>query len=216
MEENTLSFAYDESGNLSSKNGRTFVNEGWKLTTVKNLDGSVQSSFDYSLDGNLTGEKDGSGSPKRAMKYDIRGRLIEMDGTTFTYDVVDRLIKTVSPTGEVTIYPNQMHESRRMSVYETHTSYIAHGYRCASLSTESMFGIKVREAETHYFHNDHLGSTIAASDVSGNIITLYQYDSFGKASIYGPDVARYKFQNKELFGSIYYFGARFYDPDVRK
>lgn len=55
---------------------------------------------------------------------------------------------------------------------------------------------------------------IAASDVNGAVVTQYTYDAFGKATADGPDVARYKFSGKERFSDLYYFGARFYDPDV--
>ncbi|KAK2463995.1 hypothetical protein APHAL10511_003939 [Amanita phalloides] len=211
---NASSFSYDQSGNISSKYGDTFVNEGWQLTTVKDASGSIQSTFDYSVDGNITGEKDGSGTQKRVMKYDTQNRLTEMNGGTFTYDFTGRLIKTVSATGETTIYPSMTYEVRYTSSNIYHTAYIGHGYRRASITTETTAsGGRVGDAKIHYFHNDHLGSTVAASDVSGKIITKYEYDSFGKvASQTGEDVARYKFQGKELFGNIYNFGARFFDP----
>ncbi|KAK2459724.1 hypothetical protein APHAL10511_008258 [Amanita phalloides] len=206
------SFSYDQGGNLSSKYGRTFVNDGWQLATAQNPDGS-QSLFEYSVDGNLTSEKDSFGSPKRTMKYDTQNRLIEMNGTTFTYDFLGQLIKAASPKGEVTIYPSQTYEARYSSgsLNVCHTAYIIHGYRRACLTHEKD---EVGDAKIYYFHNDHLGSTIAASDVSGKIVTAYRYDTFGKVNVQGPDVARYKFQGKELFGSVYYFGARFYDPDL--
>ncbi|KAG5219433.1 hypothetical protein IMY05_C4904000500 [Salix suchowensis] len=56
----------------------------------------------------------------------------------------------------------------------------------------------------------------AVSDESGDIITQYDYDPYGQVRIIkGADVSRYKFSGKEKFGDLYYFGARFYDPEVR-
>jgi hypothetical protein len=55
---------------------------------------------------------------------------------------------------------------------------------------------------------------ITASSETGNTVMQYQYDSFGTVVVDGPDVAQYKFSGKERSGSLYYFGACFYDPEV--
>jgi uncharacterized protein RhaS with RHS repeats len=150
------------------------------------------------------------------MKYDAEGRLVDLDGTTFAYDYGGRLIKSALPNGEVTIYPSETYEvSISASGRKSHTAYLFHGYRRASLTnTEEALG-ESASTNVYYFHNDHLGSTIAASDKSGKIITRYKYESFGKVTVDGDlDVARYKYQGKQQFGGLYHFGARFYDPDV--
>ena len=208
---NSESFSYDLSGNLCTKNGKTFKHDGWQLTSVQDEYGATESVLEYSVGGNLTTKRDGVGTPTSTMKYDSMDRLVELDGTVFVYDYSGRLIKTVSPSSDVTIYPTQTYEFSISPEATTHTAYLFHGYRCASLTVaegESYMGT------VHYFHTDHLGSTIGASDENGELITQYQYDSFGKVTVQGPDVARYKFSGKEQFRSVYYFGARFYDPDV--
>jgi len=70
------------------------------------------------------------------------------------------------------------------------------------------------DSTVYYYHTDHLGSVIAVSGNGGSIDTTYSYDAFGKATVQGPDVSRYKYSDKEMFEDLYYFGARFYDPDV--
>lgn len=211
------SFSYDRCGNLATKNGQTFVNNGWQLSSVTNPEGTVEHSFDYSIDGNMTSKYDEIAKEATTMVYDIEGRLVQLNQTSFLYDHGGNLIKTVHPNGDVTIYPSQSYEVNiSSSGIKTHTSYLTHGYRRASLSTEEDSGAKnVGPSTVYYFHNDHLGSTIAASNENGEIITQYEYDAYGKATVNGPDVARYKFSGKEQFGGLYYFGARFYDPDVR-
>jgi uncharacterized protein RhaS with RHS repeats len=168
----------------------------------------TECTFKYSKDGNLT--KKVANGKTNTMNYDAEGQLVDLDGTTFLYDYGGRMIKSAVRNGEVTIYPSETYEvSTSVSGKKSHTAYIFHGFRRASLTkTEDSTNV-------YYFLNDHLGSTIAASDETGKIITRYKYESFGKVVVDGElDVARYKYQGKQQFGSLYYFGARFYDPDV--
>ncbi|KAJ7475487.1 hypothetical protein B0H11DRAFT_2032379 [Mycena galericulata] len=198
-------YAYDPCGNLTGKDGQTFVNSGWQLSKITNRDGSTQCSFKYSADGSMLEKLDASGKVTRSMEYDSQGRLIGLDGMRMAYDFGGRLIKCTRANGDVTIYPTQTYEvDIAASGPTTHTSYLVHGYRRASLSGSVV----------QYYHQDHLGSTIAVSDAHGDIVTQYKYDAFGTVSIEGEDLARYKFSGKELFGDIYHFGARFYDSSI--
>lgn len=144
------------------------------------------------------------------MQYDSEGHLIALNKTSFVYDYGGRLVKAVLPNGDIRIYPSHTYEvDIAASGDKAHSAYLIHGYRRAALSTSAT------SSSVNYFHTDHLGSTIAVSDANGGIITEYSYDSFGQATVTsGDDVSRYKFSGKEMFDGIYYFGSRFYDPDV--
>ncbi|KAF9019803.1 hypothetical protein BDZ89DRAFT_1116604 [Hymenopellis radicata] len=206
-------YTYDSSGNLSTKNGKTFVNQGWQLSSVKNSNGSTEYSFTYSSDGNMLAKLDSLGNTTRSMRYDSQGRLVQLDNTHMVYDFGGRLVKCVRPNGDITIYPSQTCDIdiNASSRKKTYTSYLVHGYRRASLAHEEG---STSSATVQYYHNDHLGSTVAVSDSLGSIITEYKYDAFGKVVVEGSDIARYKFSGKELFVDVYYFGARFYDPSI--
>ena len=66
-----------------------------------------------------------------------------------------------------------------------------------------------------YYHGDHLGSVIAVSDENGEILMTYSYDDYGAITgKTGSYDSRYKYNGKEMFEGLYYFGARFYDPVV--
>ncbi|KAF9492312.1 hypothetical protein BDN71DRAFT_1509556 [Pleurotus eryngii] len=203
-------FSYDQSGNLTQIGESLFVNNGWQLSEIRDQSGAIQFSFKYSDDGKMTTKLDASGKETRVMKYDSEGRLSEVDGSTFVYDFSSRLIKATLPNGDVTIYPTQSYEVDIPSCGEAvHTSYIVQGYRRAALTSSS------ESFTVNYFHTDHLGSITAVSDESGDIITQYDYDPYGQVRIIkGADVSRYKFSGKEKFGDLYYFGARFYDPEI--
>ncbi len=146
----------------------------------------------------------------KTMKYDSQGRLIQVNDTRMVYDFGGRLIKCTGDNGDSTVYANQTYEINiSSSGKKTHTAYLVHGYRRASLTHE-----EGGSADVYYYHNDHLGSTVAVSDSQGNLLTQYKYDAFGQVTIEGDDLARYKYSGKELIEDFYYFGARFYDPSV--
>jgi RHS repeat-associated protein len=44
--------------------------------------------------------------------------------------------------------------------------------------------VKIDATGTVYYHHDGLGSTVALSDGSGNLVESYQYDVFGRVTIY--------------------------------
>lgn len=77
---------------------------------------------------------------------------------------------------------------------------------------------------TYYFLKDHLGSTLALTDASGNIVESYRYDAWGRVlGVYGANGAqmdesavgnRILWQGREYSfkTGLYYFRARWYDP----
>lgn len=156
-----------------------------------------------------------AGANVSKMEYDAEGRLVKLDSTSFIYDFGGQLLKAVRADGTSTTYASDTYElDKSAKGDQCHTSYIIQGHRRAAVEIKESSPV----AKTHYFHADHLGSTMAVSDSSGAIATRYDYDAFGQVTVVGSDIARYKFSGKELFGDlyrIYYFGARFYDPAVR-
>lgn len=76
---------------------------------------------------------------------------------------------------------------------------------------------------TFYALKDHLGSILALTDGSGNIVESYRYDAWGRTTVYGANGSvltssavgnRYCWQGREYSfkTGLYYFRARFYDP----
>ena len=70
---------------------------------------------------------------------------------------------------------------------------------------------------TYYYHFDGLGSVIALTDISGNVVQTYVYDAFGKivqqtGSIGNP----YTYTGREwdAEAGLYYYRARYYDPTL--
>ncbi|KAK7452669.1 hypothetical protein VKT23_012067 [Stygiomarasmius scandens] len=215
------SYDYDQCGNIASKDGNSYVNQGWQLASINDSStGTLRRSFTYSPDGHLTTEKNGDGTTVRTMAYDSDGRMTSLNGAGFVYNFKGRIIKaTSSSDGSVTYYPSESYEvtigADEKNKTETRTSYLVHQRRRASITTiVDASSSEKASSSVHYYHNDHLGSIVAVSDDTGEIVTNYSYDAFGTVTVDGPDISRYKYGGKEMFDGMYYFGARFYDPST--
>jgi RHS repeat-associated protein len=76
---------------------------------------------------------------------------------------------------------------------------------------------KIRQTvngQAQYFVQDHLGSTNALTDATGNVISSATYDSFGNAT--GNLATRYGYtgREKDADTGLYYYRARWYDSNL--
>jgi RHS repeat-associated protein len=81
--------------------------------------------------------------------------------------------------------------------------------------------IAMRDAtqKLHYFLNDHLGSTRAVIDSTGLVKDKYWYYAFGETRNEQVSTNQsYRYTSKPLDKeggiNIYYYGARYYDPEL--
>ena len=68
-----------------------------------------------------------------------------------------------------------------------------------------------------YYHNDALGSPVAATDASGTLLWREEYKPYGdriKREAGSKDTAWYTGKQEEAALGISYFGARWYDPKI--
>ncbi|PFH47102.1 hypothetical protein AMATHDRAFT_152955 [Amanita thiersii Skay4041] len=212
-------FSYDSSGNISQYNQLSFINDGWKLIRARNPDNTTAYFFEYSSDGNRTSKRNGQGDTIDTMTYDSEGRLVGLNDTTFLYDATGDMIKATTIEDDKTITTIYVSDGYEVDIARdkdgtilgsVSTSYLTHEHRLGSWLHSTSDDLD----SVHYYHHDHLGSVVGASTADGVMVTYYDYDAFGKVKITGPDVSRYKYSGKQMFNSIYYFGARFYDPDT--
>jgi RHS repeat-associated protein len=65
-----------------------------------------------------------------------------------------------------------------------------------------------------YFTTDHLGSTTALTDDTGQLVESITYDSFGNSA--GSSFTRYTYTGREFDTDtgLYYYRARWYDPQI--
>jgi len=71
----------------------------------------------------------------------------------------------------------------------------------------------------YYYHNDNLGSSNVLTDRSGQIVQHYEYATFGQSS-YQNNTSAYQVSNRytgqicDDETGLYYYGARYYDPQL--
>ena len=176
-------------------------------------------TLQYDDNGNMT--SDGT----HTYQYNYNNRLISVDnGTTATYkyDALNRRIQ------KVVVEP-----------VETTTNY----YYCGDQAIEErdaanavqatyLFGISVddvlqmqRGSNTYYYHKNHLGSVVALTDGSGNLVERYEYDPYGQPSFLdanGNTLSQSSVGNAILFTGrdydaetgLYYYRARTMHPGL--
>lgn len=72
----------------------------------------------------------------------------------------------------------------------------------------------------YYMHTDHLGSTVLITDQSGLVVETNDYFPFGSGRIEEDGGAgvkndkKYTGQEKDLESGLYYYNARYYQPDL--
>jgi RHS repeat-associated protein len=77
----------------------------------------------------------------------------------------------------------------------------------------------VSTAGTTYYHHDVLGTTLAQSDESGNVVWWANYDPYGsKNNGNSEDTKPQRYTGKEFDDEtdLYYFGARYYNPTLAR
>lgn len=130
-------------------------------------------SLQYDDNGNLT--SDGS----HTYQYNYNNRMISVDyGQTaaYKYDALNRRIqKTVVSTNTTTNY------------YYCGDQAIEERDANNAVSATYIFGISVddvlqmqRSGSTYFYHKNHLGSVVALTDGSGNLVERYEYDPYGQ------------------------------------
>ena len=71
----------------------------------------------------------------------------------------------------------------------------------------------------YYYHTDHLGSSNVITDRSGLVAHHYEYGAYGKTT-YSEENCSFKVSNRytgQIFDEetgLYYYGARYYDPEL--
>src|SRR6185312_11490226 len=71
----------------------------------------------------------------------------------------------------------------------------------------------------YYYHNDNLGSSNVLTDRSGQMVQHYEYTTFGSSS-YQNNTSAYQVSNRytgqicDNETGLYYYGARYYDPQL--
>jgi len=76
---------------------------------------------------------------------------------------------------------------------------------------------KKSTGEILFYHNDHLGGVNVITNTSGLLAQLIEYDPWGKVSRSegaGDSLRRFTGQQLDPESGLYYYGGRYYDPEL--
>lgn len=210
-------FNYDGTGNRTSAqiNGvtATYAVNSMNAYTSIVYGGSVSPAYD----GNGNTTNDGHNT----YSYDEENRITKVNsGATavYSYDALGRRIQKNVGGAIVNYYfDGQQVIEERNTGDNTTATYVWGTWIDDIVSTD-------RANSTYYYHTNNIGSVVAITNVSGAVVERYEYDAFGKRSIfnssYNPIAASiigntYSFTGRQFDSEtgLYYYRTRYYDVE---
>ncbi len=213
-----LFFQYDGVGNRTSviKNGvldAYTINSMNAYTAVTN---SLNNNYSYDANGNQIQDVLFNYS------YDFANRLVEVSGDSSTYYVYDPLGRRIEKKSN-----------------NSTTKYFYDGWRVLeernadnNLEVTYVYGDWIddvitmdRHDDRYYYHNNSIGSIVALTDTTGNVVERIEYESHGKPIIYDAEFNRlikskvdnpyfYTGRRMDIESGLYYYRRRFYNSDT--
>lgn len=212
-----IQYVLDAVGNHSTvtEDGQTTTYTANSRNAYSAVGGTSPYTPQYDLNGNLAQDD------HHTYAYDFDNHLISVDnGNTaiYVYDALGRRIqKTVISTSSMTASSPTVVEPA-----ETTTHYYYSGNQVIeerdatdNVTATYLYGIGIddvlqmhRNGRDYWYHKNHLGSVVALTDGQGGVVERYEYDPYGKLTIYNANDSVLVLS---AVGNIYYFTGREYD-----
>ena len=234
---NDYTYNYDQSGNITTITDKSVAKNSPQTAT----DSTVQMEYDSV---NRLIKYNG-----KEVKYDADGNMIygPLNGemATFKYDCRNRLIEAATDSGEITQYAYDAENVRTKVIKnagmqkETVTTYVTDSVShelsrvLAAITTDKAGntetilytygnGLVAQKKGKEYllYHFNHLGSTTAVTNASGDIKHTYTYNIFGK--LLSGNYGEVEFLYNGQYGvasdanGLYYMRARYYNIDIMR
>ena len=202
-------YSYDAVGNRTASH----LSASYEYQPFNRLTSTANASYSYDNNGNLVSKTDALGA--WSFVYDEENRLTQVNkpgGPTinYKYDAVGRRIQrtTSAGTNERYVYDGADALIDLNADWSVATTYLN------DLGVDNHLRQTSATTGVSYFLTDHLGSTAAFADISGNAAEQLAYDSFGNSV--GSARTRYGFTGRERDpdSGLLFYRARFYDPQL--
>ena len=204
----TETYTYDLVGNRLSSLGVSH----YTYNSSNELLSTPSGKYGYDKDGEMLTRPDG-----KQFKWDYENRMTQAilpgsGGTvTFTYDPFGRRIQKSGPLGTA----NYIYDGKNiLETLDQNANPLAR--YSDTLSVDEPLAELV-SGSTSYYEQDGLGSVTSLSGSSGAITNSYIYNSFGSltgSSGTTPNPFQYTSRELDPETGIYYYRARYYDPNV--
>ena len=212
---------------------------GYTLDGVGNWDSRMIDGSTTAYAVNAMNEYDAIGGA--AQVHDDNGNLTDDGNRRFVYDIHNRLLRvTDTDSNEIAryFYDASNRRIRKDSNGDTtlylynQTQAVEERDGSGNTTMQFVYGTDVDEVlelaaggQTYFYHENSLGSIAALTDGTGNVVERYRYGAYGEATILAPDGVTelgdsqvdnpYRFTGRRYDAEtgIYYYRARFYDPE---
>ena len=201
-------------------------NMGYDTNTLTVLM-TTNATYGYSAAGcvtSITYQSAGGGQTAWALEWNGRYELtgVRSNGTvveTYTYDALGRRASAASG-GTTNFF---VYDGPHIAADVNATGGIVRSYLYGP-GIDNILAMTIHGAtnQAYYYLKDHLGSVLALTDQAGNLVESYEYDTWGRPSVFDatgrPATTssvgnRFLFQGREYARAtgLYYFRARWYD-----
>ena len=199
----TETFTYDAAGNITDAPDSCFVYDTNNRLVVFN-----GNPVSYDMDGNML-----SGN-SLACTYDSANRLISAGGHTYTYNAEDVRIRNLCEDEDTTYTYNTNAKLSMLLMKTTNGVVTKYVYGRGLIGEETSGAFKT-------YHFDCRGSTIAITDISGNITDTFAYDTYGKCiSHTGTSNIIFGYNGRDGVvtddNGLIYMRARYYSPEMKR
>lgn len=200
----TENFTYDAAGNITDAPESCFLYDtNNRLTTFNG------NAVSYDMDGNLLD------NGVQSFVYDSANRLVSVDGHAYTYNAEDVRIRNLCECCEDTTYMYDTNGKLSKLLVKT-----TNGSTTKYIYGRGLIGEEVGNVFRTY-HFDCRGSTIAITDVSGNITDTFAYDTYGKLTgRTGTSEVIFGYNGRDGVvtddNGLIYMRARYYSPEMKR
>lgn len=211
-------FRYDALGNrisVQEEDGKTTNYRVNNVNEYTEITGSQAFTPQYDANGNMVKDD------VHTYRYDYNNKLIQVDDRTATYlyDALGRRIRKTTAEGTVNFFyaGDDVIEEQDGAKASLATYLVGNGI-------DDLIKMN-RNGSDYFYHTNHLGSVMAITDRSGEIVERYEYDPFGKVSFYngsGTALMKSAIGNEVLFtrrsynteSGLYDYRARAMNPNI--
>jgi RHS repeat-associated protein len=191
------------------------------VTTSPSATTTVDWTFEYDLNGNMTSRSNGTDTTAYEWDQDNRLVLVTLpDSSTvaYTYDVKGRMLTRTDTAGTTTFVWDRMN-----CVQETDHAGDVTRYYCPNGSLMSFDRTVGDTTSTYQVHGDALTSIRKVTDSSGTVQATYDYDASGNSLPSTSDALAFPYTYVGTSGvrwdvgtGLYYMRQRWYDARVQR
>ena len=209
-------YSYDNAGNRTKREDQL---PGGTTTTTSAYNADNQLCWAYTGASSNTCGSAPTGATSYSYDANGRGNQTAAGSTSYSYDTLDRATSLAGTTAGYLTPDNSELVSFGTTTYQNNLLGLSRQFAASTTNyVRDPSGQPVSQRTSsakQFFLNDALGSTIALTDTSGAIVRSYTYDPDGNTTTTGSGATTdLKYAGGHQTGSLYHFGARYYDPTI--